>query len=259
MYEITKLLEAVKDYSPVAVAFSGGVDSSVMAQVAYLANSNSIAVLVEDPSVSQAELNVAKDVANKIGIKFIIAKLEKRSEDYLRNDQMRCYFCKSQVYREVKKVADFYNIKTILDGTNADDVNDFRPGMKAAQELEVKSPLLDLGISKKQVREMALEFGLPNHDKPSNPCLSSRIMHGIRVDASRLKRVENAESFISGLLNIQILRVRDHGDTARIEVAKNELGKFNNEETMQTIDLKLKELGFREVVLDLDGYKSKSV
>jgi uncharacterized protein len=240
--------------SPVAVAFSGGVDSSLVAKAAYLADGRAIAVTARDISVAKKELENAKKIAKIIGITHIIVPI-KHSEKFLRNDAMRCYHCKKATFRKIREVAGKHGITVLCDGNNYDDLGDDRPGLLAAREEGVLHPLIELKIGKAKVRALARSLSLPNYGKPASPCLSSRIPRGTRITSSALRRVEEAESYISRIAKVDVLRVRDSSGSARIEAGAGETGKILRERGR--IVRKLKSLGYSRVLLDLEGYPER--
>jgi uncharacterized protein len=248
-----KLLLAFKKKSPAAVAFSGGVDSSVVADAAFLASEKSVAVTIVDPSLSRRQYNSAVKIARRIGIRHIIVG-RKLPEEVRRNDTMRCYYCKASMLKILKEVAREEGITVIADGSNLDDLKDSRSGMKACREMGVYSPLLEVGFGKNEVRQLARELGLPNYRVPSEACLSSRVM-GQMIDDETLKRVDNAEELIRKLAKIERVRVRDYGKSARIEVEKKDISKLVKGSNAGKINKRLNKLGYRYVTVDLGGYK----
>jgi len=246
-----RLLSAVKEKAPLVVALSGGVDSSVVAKVAFLASKKSIAVTVVDPTVSKKEVRAAREIARRIGIKHRLVQ-RKLSSEIKRNNALRCYYCKKGIIKILKKVAKEEGVKTIADGSNKDDLADFRMGLKACREEGVYSPLLELGFGKKEVRELAREMGLPNYEKPSEACLSSRVMKQ-RINKRILKRIEKAEQFVRELSGASVVRVRDYGETARIEVDKPHIASLIKK--AERINKELNKLGYRYVTVDLGGYR----
>ncbi|MEZ6136313.1 MAG: ATP-dependent sacrificial sulfur transferase LarE [Pirellulaceae bacterium] len=240
-----------------AIALSGGVDSAVVAQAAALASVPAIAITARSPSVAQRELNDAQLVIAQTGLEHVIIDTrEVQDHNYQRNDARRCYFCKSQLFSAIQQR---FPLHTIVTGTNLDDLSDYRPGLQAASESSVRSPLAELSITKQQVRVLAEHWQLPLADKPASPCLASRIAHGVPVTAERLAMVENAEEFLrkQGLIEF---RVRLHAeDLARIEVSQDALLQLASPETRQQLTQELHALGFRYITLDLDGFRSGSL
>jgi uncharacterized protein len=240
------------------IAFSGGVDSSLVCAVAHeVLGDRVVAVTAVSHTYPPGEIDVAKEVANLIGIKHAIIQTDELDDPrFIANPIDRCYLCKSELLGKLDDTRKKFGFKNILDGTNHDDLSDFRPGFRALEEFGVMSPLALAGIGKKEVRQLAAEYGLPNFDKPANPCLASRIPFGCTITQESLERIAKAEGFMHSL-GFGVVRVRDHGDLASIEVAKSELRKafmLKNE-----MEKNLKRLGYRFVTLDLDGYRSGSL
>lgn len=240
------------------IALSGGVDSAVVAMAAKKAlNKNAIAVTADYNTLSADELKSAKDIAQEIDIDHKIIKYnELDNAEFVRNDSMRCYHCRTELATYLLREAELLEVKLIVDGTNTDDLMDYRPGIVALRENGVKSPLVELGINKLNVRNIAKSNNLTVFDKPSNSCLASRIPHGTPVTFEKLRRVEKAELFVKSIFNVRQVRVRDNQDMARIEVDRLEIKEMFDTDKLSIVDLKLKELGFKHVVLDLSGYKS---
>ncbi|HSG73496.1 MAG TPA: ATP-dependent sacrificial sulfur transferase LarE, partial [Planctomycetaceae bacterium] len=246
----------------VAVAFSGGVDSSVVAKAAHLAcGDQAIALTAVSSSLAQGEREIALDVARTIGIRHELVETEEfENEDYLRNGPDRCYFCKTELYDRIDSLRERFGFAVILNGANLDDRGDHRPGMQAAKEHAVDSPLLETGFTKEDVRELARLWDLPVWDKPASPCLSSRIAYGLEVTPERVARVDAAESFLKDLLDERELRVRhEQNELARIEIPVSALPKLSEEPVRSRVVSKLRELGFRYITLDLEGFRSGSL
>jgi uncharacterized protein len=243
----------------VIVALSGGVDSAVVAMAAKKAlDKNAIAVTADYNTLSAEELTSAKRVAKEIDIEHkIIRYNELDNPEFVKNDQLRCYHCRTGLATYLSHQARQMYVDLIVDGTNIDDLSDYRPGIKALRENGIKSPLVELGITKKDVRNIAKSNNLSVYDKPSNSCLASRIPHGMPVTLERLKRIETAELIIKSIFKVRQVRVRDHQDTARIEVGKEEIKDMFDLEKISVVDLKLKDLGFKHIALDLSGYKNR--
>ena len=243
----------------VIVALSGGVDSAVVAMAAKKAlDKNAIAVTADYNTLSAEELTSAKKVAKEIDIEHRVIKYNELDNiEFVKNDQLRCYHCRTELATYLSNQARQMDVGLIVDGTNTDDLSDFRPGIRALRENGIKSPLVELGINKLHVRNIAKSKKLSVYDKPSNSCLASRIPHGIPVTLDKLKRIETAESFIKSTFNVKQVRVRDHQDLARIEVGKEEIKEMFDSEKISMVDSKLKELGFKHIALDLFGYNSR--
>jgi pyridinium-3,5-biscarboxylic acid mononucleotide sulfurtransferase len=241
------------------VALSAGVDSSLVALLAYKAlGDHAVAVTGVSESLPPHELEIAKETAREIGIKHLVVQTDElQSPEYVSNRADRCYHCKDTLYRELRNVADSLGFEAILDGSQVDDLSDDRPGFRAAEEAGVKSPLLMASFSKADVRETARVLGLAVWDKPAMPCLSSRIAHGEEVTTNKLGMIGQAELYIKDLTGVRNLRVRYSKDSARIEVAPEERKVFFSEALMDQIDKALKEIGFLTVTLDFKGYARK--
>lgn len=256
------LLVLLRGFGRVAVAFSAGVDSTVVAQAAQLAcGERAVAATAVSDSLAAGELDAARELAQRIGIRHeIIQTTEFTNPDYLRNAGDRCYHCKTELYTQLEGMADRLDVDVIVNGANLDDQGDYRPGMQAAREHTVRSPLIDVGLTKAEVRELARHWDLPVWDKPASPCLSSRIAYGLEVTPERVRRVDAAEQFLRQRLGIRELRVRHEAhDLARIEVAIEELPRLVAADFRGEITDHLRELGFRFVTLDLDGFRSGSL
>jgi uncharacterized protein len=243
----------------VIVALSGGVDSAVVAMAAKKAlDKNAIAVTADYNTLSEEELTSAKRVAKEIDIEHkIIRYNELDNTEFVKNDQLRCYHCRTELATYLSNEARQMDVNLIVDGTNTDDLNYYRPGIKALRENGIKSPLVELGINKQDVRNIAKSNKLSVYDKPSNSCLASRIPHGMPVTLEKLKRIETAELLIKSIFKVRQVRVRDHQDVARIEVGKEEIKDMFDLEKISVIDSRLKDLGFKHIALDLSGYKNR--
>ncbi|TLX81806.1 MAG: ATP-dependent sacrificial sulfur transferase LarE [Thaumarchaeota archaeon] len=243
----------------VIVALSGGVDSAVVALAAKKAlDKKAVAVTADYNTLSGDELKSARKIAKEIDIDHRIVRYnELDNEEFVKNDSLRCYHCRTELASYLLLEAKKMNVSLIVDGTNIDDLKDYRPGIKAMRENDVKSPLVELGIGKQNIRSIAKSNNLSVFDKPSNSCLASRIPHGISVTFEKLKRIETAEILVKSVFNVRQVRVRDHQDTARIEVGRQEFKEMFDTDKLLVIDSKLKNLGFKYVALDLSGYKSR--
>ncbi|QDT66026.1 ATP-dependent sacrificial sulfur transferase LarE [Calycomorphotria hydatis] len=254
------LLELIGSYGKVAVAFSAGVDSTVVAKAAQLAcGEDAVAVTAVSPSVPEAEVRQAVELAEQIGIRHqTIETTEFDSDEYRENAPDRCWHCKTELYAQIQNRRDEFEFDAIVNGANVDDQGDYRPGMLAAEEFGVKSPLIEVGITKDDVRALAKRWALPVWDKPASPCLSSRIAYGIEVTPERVERVEQAEAYLKKTLELRELRVRcEANDLARIEVPIEAIPRVA--EIARTITMTLRQFGFRYVTLDLTGFRSGSM
>ena len=255
-----ELRRLMREMRQVLVAYSGGVDSSYLA---YVANdelgADAVCVLGVSPSVSNFQKEEATSTAQLVGLNFeTLETREIENEHYSANPSNRCYFCKSELYEKLTAVAVNRNIAFVLDGANADDLRDVRPGRIAATEKQVRSPLAEVGFTKAEIRELSRAAGLPSWEKPASPCLASRIAYGVPVTIERLSKVEAAEQCIRGL-GFREFRVRVHGDLARIEISPVELGEALNRDFADQVSQRLTEIGFKFVTLDLKGFRSGSM
>ena len=258
-----KLIKYLKSYNTnVIIAFSGGVDSSFLAVTAVnvLGNENVSLVTFDSPFTFRSDVKMAKRIAKMINANHLILKVDLSNPDIWRNPPNRCYLCKKEMFKTlfnyVKKISNRF---VVMDGTNADDVRKHRSGLRALQELGVMSPLAELGFTKKDIRVLAKELGLPNWNKPSSSCLATRIPYGELITIEKLRRIEMAEDIIRKVVKVELVRVRSHGDIARIEVERDMRRSFFNEEVMDKIHELLRKLGYTYVTLDLYGYREGSM
>jgi len=246
----------------VAVAFSGGVDSAVVAKAAFLAcGEEAVAVTAVSPSLATGELEEAQQLAELIGIRHeVLATQEMQQEGYRRNASDRCFFCKNELYGRIQTSFPGFEDYVIVNGANLDDRGDHRPGMQAAKQHAVRSPLLEAGLDKTDVRTLARFWDLPVWDKPAMPCLSSRIAYGVEVTPERLQRVDKAERFLKNEFGIGELRVRhEENDLARLELLPVDIARILEPANRQRVTEFLHTLGFRFVTIDLDGFRSGSL
>jgi uncharacterized protein len=256
-----RLLDLLRSYGSCAVAFSGGLDSTVLAKAAQLAlGEKAVAITGVSASLASGELDECRELARQIGIRHETLQTDELSNpNYQQNTFDRCYFCKTELFVQVEKVAQRLGVAVLVDGSNVDDRGDHRPGMRAAKERQVRSPLAECGLTKPELRELAADWQLPTWDKPATPCLSSRIAYGEKVTPERLAMIDKAEQFLRQH-GFQPLRVRYHkGDVARIEVAQEATARFLDPEFRREVVNELKSAGFKYVSLDLEGFRSGSL
>ena len=255
------LLELMSAWSGCIVAYSGGVDSAVVAKAAVLAlGDNCLAVTASSASLAEEERKAAVKLAGEIGIQHqLISTMEFSNPAYLQNDANRCFHCKSELYSQMKPIQQQLPEWIVVNGANADDTQDYRPGMVAAKQNNVVSPLADCGMTKIEVRQLARHWQISAWDKPAAPCLSSRIAYGQAVTPERLRMIEAAEKFLREH-GFRIVRVRYHeGDLARIEVPIVDLVRLLERDFLGTVEATLRDLGFRFITVDLGGFRSGSL
>jgi uncharacterized protein len=249
-----RLLEIIAAQGSAAVAFSGGADSSFLCHAAAAAlGKKAIAITIVSPMLPKSEIDCARDIAAQVGIEHILAEEREIDEEVAANPKDRCYFCKKIEFGGILKAAAERGIRAVLDGSNLDDLGDYRPGLRALSELRILSPLREAGLHKAEIRELSRRFGLPTWDKPAFACLASRFPYGERIDREKLARVEKAEETLRSL-GFRQFRVRSHGNIARIEAAPEERSRFFDEALLDSVSRTLKSFGFVYVALELEGY-----
>ena len=257
MNKLQRLIDWFDGKGTVLIALSGGVDSALVAYAAHKSLGDSCAAVTADyKTLAQEELESAKKICSEIGIKQIIIEYnELENQDFVKNDMNRCFHCRTELANHLTKVLGDEKADLIVDGTNLDDLKEYRPGIVALQNNGIKSPLVEVGFSKLDVRDCAKKAGLSIYDKPSNSCLASRIPWGNFVTAEKLARIEKSEIIVKHLFGVRQVRVRDLDDRARIEVGENEVKLLADSKKISTLTDSLKELGFKSVFIDPEGYK----
>lgn len=255
--KLERLKSILAEMESALIAYSGGVDSTLVAKVAYdVLGDRAVAVTARSASLLPEELEDARVQAATIGITHqIVATGEMNNPNYTSNPVNRCYFCKSELHDTLKPLARQMGYPYVIDGVNADDLQDYRPGIQAAKERGARSPLAEVGIAKAEVRELSKQLGLPWWDKPAQPCLSSRFPYGEEITVAKLQRVGRAEVYLKKL-GWQTLRVRSAGDTAKIEIPADQIRDFVAASDLNAIVARLQELGFIYITLDLEGFQS---
>ncbi|TLM97959.1 ATP-dependent sacrificial sulfur transferase LarE [bacterium] len=258
--KLTALKHLLKEMESVLIAFSGGVDSTFLLQVAYdTLRDNVLAVTAGSATYPQAEFDEACALAAGLGVKHLcITTDELADERFAQNPPERCYYCKQELFSKLRQIAFKNGLLWVLDGANADDTGDFRPGIKAGRELGVRSPLLEAGLTKQEIRELSRRLGLPTWDKPNMACLSSRFPYGHRITPAKLAQIEQAEAFLKAR-GFREVRVRHHGHIARIEVPSRDIPVLTVSPFREELLQNMKNLGFAYITVDLAGFRSGSM
>lgn len=255
--KFARLCDQIEGYGKLAVAYSGGVDSTFLLKVAEaILGNQAIAITARSSYIAMREIEEAQELAkkNQFNMQIIDFNL---SDEIANNPQDRCYLCKKAIFSEIKANAQKQGVSVVADGSNADDIRDYRPGMRALKELDIKSPLMDAGITKAEIRKWSRILSLETWDKPAYACLLTRLPYDVPILEQDLRMIENAESFIMDK-GFKAIRVRKHGDVARIEVEMANMNDFLNIALMKEISQYLKSIGFSYVTLDLEGYQMGS-
>ncbi len=258
--KLSKLKVIVSKLESVVVAFSGGVDSTLVAKVCYdTLKDNSMAVTARSETYPDFEFKESQKLASEIGIKHLVVDTSELAiEGFASNPPERCYFCKTELFGKLKEIAKEHGFLNVADGANLDDTQEFRPGLKASKELDVRSPLKEAGLAKEDIREISKFLNLPNWNKPAYACLSSRFPYGQSITEEKISMVSEAEKYLRDLGLIQF-RVRHHETIARIEVLPEDIHTLTNSPAKEDLTARFKEIGFTYVTLDLTGYRSGSM
>ncbi len=258
MDKFSQLLNWFDDKTSVLVSLSGGVDSALVAYAAFQKlGKRSFAVTADYKTLSKDELDSAKQIADEIGIQHIIINYsELENENFVKNDNNRCFYCRDELSQKLIETAKQFQLDVIVDGTHIDDLGDYRPGIDALRKNGIKSPLLDVELSKDEIRTICKKIGLTVYNRPANSCLASRIPWGQRVTAERLARIEMGETIIKQLTGFQLIRVRDLDGIAKIEIESNNIPVLYEKNYLEQIINKLQMIGFTSVKIDPNGYKS---
>ena len=254
--KFSHLIETIKTMESAVLAYSGGVDSTLLLKVIRLSGIKALAVTAVSETMPENDLLFSKKMCKEIGINQRIIKTEELNiENFAKNPHDRCFYCKDELFSKIREIAGDEGYRFVLDGSNLDDTTDWPPGRKAALNYSVRSPLIEAGLDKKDIREISRRLNLPSWDKPSSPCLASRFPYGEQITAEALKQVAEAEGFLR-LLGLKEFRVRHHRDIARIELKEEDMAMALKPETRKALAEKLKSIGYRFIVIDIEGFIS---
>ena len=255
-----KLKSIIKEMGEIVIGYSGGVDSAFLLKVAKdVLGDKVLGVLATSPTYPSREYKKAEETAKQIGVKIEIIETKETDDlKFKENPINRCYYCKKELFGKIVEIAEVKSFKNMVDGSNADDLKDYRPGMKALKERGIRSPLQEAGLTKSEIRELSKRLNLPTWNKPALACLSSRFPYNVSIDTEKLKMVDEVENYLydEGFINI---RARHYDSTVRIEVSPEEINKFFDEKTRKRIVQKIKDIGYTYITLDLEGYRQGSM
>lgn len=256
---LQRLVKTLTGLESAVIAYSGGVDSSLLLKAALLSGIRTLAVTAVSPTMPEQDLHDARELAKALKVEhMLLDTTELENADFVKNSADRCFYCKDELFGRLKAVARSKGYRFVLDGSNLDDMEDWRPGRKAALRHEVRSPLIEAGLRKSDIRALSRELDLFTWNKPASPCLSSRFPYGEPITPAALKQVEAAERFLKSF-GLKELRVRHHKDIARIELKKEDVPLLLSLEVREAITERLKAIGYKFVCLDLDGFRSGSL
>jgi len=261
MNKLILLERSLQNLKSVLVAYSGGVDSSLLLAVSHrVLGSNVLAVTAVSEIMTEKEITGARTFAQKLGARHLLVPAgDLENPEFIKNSPERCYYCKKHRFLLLKELAIRHNLQWVVEGSNFDDISDYRPGMQAVRELGIKSPLQEAGLTKKEIRTLAKEIGLPSWDKPAQPCLATRIPYGLPITREALERINKAEAFLTSLLGHEQARVRDHGSIARLELPPEDFSLIIKPSVASSIYREMKTLGYTYIALDLLGYRQGSM